>query len=145
MHLFIFIFCYLTTILLDFSSPEPKFRGSDSISFPPSTFSKINISEASWSIVIKFHLEYLWGRGFVCIRFWARLDQNSCLNGNRLLPWGYNGENLVSTLASSFLIDSSLFLQVTRTTIKSRMGSKFGKIRPGTEESVAPEHLKKSP
>ena len=29
-------------------------------------------------------------------------------------------------------ICSSLFLQVTRTTIKSRMGSKFGKIRPGT-------------
>ena len=42
-----------------------------------------------------------------------------------------NGENLVSTLAPPFLIGSSSFLQVTRTTIKSRIGSKFGKIQPG--------------
>ena len=35
----------------------------------------------------------------------------------------------MTTLAPSFLICSSLFLQVTRTTIKSRMGSKFGRIR----------------
>ena len=27
------------------------------------TFSNINISETSWQIVIKFHLEYHWGRG----------------------------------------------------------------------------------
>ena len=54
------------------------------------------------------------------------------------------GNNLVNTLASSFLIGSSL-LQVTRTIIKSRLGSKFEKIRPGTEELAAPERLKKSP
>ena len=40
----------------------------------------------------------------------------------------------MTTLAPSFLIGSSLFLRVKRTTIKSRMGSKFGKIRPGTYE-----------
>ena len=34
------------------------------------------------------------------------------------------GENLVSTVAPQFMIGSS-FLQVTSTTIKSRMGSKF--------------------
>ena len=45
----------------------------------------------------------------------------------------------------SFLICSSLFLQVTRTTIKSQMGSKFGKIRPGTYELAALERLEKSP
>ena len=50
----------------------------------------------------------------------------------------------MTTLVSSFLIGSSLFLQVTRTTIKSRMGSKFGKIGPGTEELAAPERLKKT-
>ena len=38
----------------------------------------------------------------------------------------------MTTLAPSFLIGSSLFLQVTRTTIKSEMGSKLGKIGPGT-------------
>ena len=51
----------------------------------------------------------------------------------------------MTTLASSFLICSSLFLQVTRATIKSRMGSKFGKIGPGTYELAALEQLEKSP
>ena len=51
----------------------------------------------------------------------------------------------MTTLAPSFLICSSLFLQVTRTTIKSRMGSKFGRIGPGTYELAALERLEKSP
>ena len=51
----------------------------------------------------------------------------------------------MTTLAPSFLIGSSLFLQVTRITIKSRMGSKFGRIRPGTYELAALERLQKSP
>ena len=51
----------------------------------------------------------------------------------------------MTTLAPSFLIGSSLFLKVTRTAIKSRMGLKFGKIRPGTYELSALEHLEKSP
>ena len=51
----------------------------------------------------------------------------------------------MTTLAPSFLIGSSLFLQVTRITIKSRMGSKFSKIGPGTYELAALEHLEKSP
>ena len=50
----------------------------------------------------------------------------------------------MTTLAPSFLIGSSLFLQVTRTTIKSRTGSKFRKIGPGTYELAALEHLEKS-
>ena len=36
--------------------------------------------------------------------------------------------NVVSTLAPSFLIESYSFLHVTRTAIKAWMGSKFGKI-----------------
>ena len=44
----------------------------------------------------------------------------------------------------SFLIGSSKFLQVTRTTIISRASSKFGLIRPGTAELAALERLKKS-
>ena len=47
----------------------------------------------------------------------------------------------MATLASSFLIGSSLFFPVIRTTIRSRMGSKFGKIRLGTEELAALESL----
>ena len=51
----------------------------------------------------------------------------------------------MTTLALSFLICSSLFLQVTRRAIKSQMGSKFGRIRPGTYELAALERLEKNP
>ena len=53
--------------------------------------------------------------------------------------------SLVTTLAPSFLIGSSLFLQVTKTTIKAWMGSKFGQIRPWIVELTAIERLEKSP
>ena len=45
--------------------------------------------------------------------------------------------NVVATLAPSFLIGSSSFLQATRIPIKSWMGSKFGQIRPWTVELAA--------
>ena len=51
----------------------------------------------------------------------------------------------MTTLAPSFLICSSLFLQVTRITIKSGMGLKFGRILTGTYELAALERLEKSP
>ena len=51
----------------------------------------------------------------------------------------------MTTLTLSFLIGSSLFLQATRTIIKSRMDLKFGKIRSGTEKLAALEPLKKIP
>ena len=50
----------------------------------------------------------------------------------------------MTTLAPSFLI-GSLFLLVTRTTIKSQIGSKLGKIRSPTGELAALERLEKSP
>ena len=53
--------------------------------------------------------------------------------------------NVVTTLAPSFLTGSYSFLQATRTPIKSRMGSKLGQIRPWTVELAALERLKKSP
>ena len=40
--------------------------------------------------------------------------------------------NVVTTLAPSFLVGSSSFLQATRKPIISQMGSKFSWIRPGT-------------
>ena len=51
----------------------------------------------------------------------------------------------MTTLAPLFLIGSSLFLQVTRTTMTSWFGSKFGKIRSGTYELASLERLEKSP
>ena len=51
----------------------------------------------------------------------------------------------MTTLAPSFLIVSSSYLQVTRTSTTSRTSSKFGQIRPRTAELAALERLEKSP
>ena len=52
--------------------------------------------------------------------------------------------NVVTTLAPSFLIGSSLFLQATNKPIISQMGLKFSRMRPGTYELPALERLEKS-
>ena len=52
---------------------------------------------------------------------------------------------VVTTLAPSFLIGSSSILQATSKSIISRIGLKFGQIRPGTYELAALERLEKSP
>ena len=57
----------------------------------------------------------------------------------------YNGENVVSTLAPSFLIGSSSYLQVTRTSITSRTSSLLGQIGPMTADLAALERMKKIP
>ena len=57
-------------------------------------------------------------------------------------PLTYNGGNDVSTFSRLFLIRSFLYLQVTRTCIKSRMSSNFGQIGPMTTELAALERLK---
>ena len=51
--------------------------------------------------------------------------------------------NVVTTLAHSFLNGSSSFLQATSKLIISRMCSKFSRIRPGTYELPALERLEK--
>ena len=53
--------------------------------------------------------------------------------------------NVVNTLAPLFLIGSSSFLQVRRTTIKSCITSKFDQIGTWTAELAALELLEKSP
>ena len=50
----------------------------------------------------------------------------------------------MTSLAPSFLICSSLFLQITRASIKSWIGSKLDRIQPGTYELAALGHLEKS-
>ena len=74
---------------------------------------------------------------------WGRLDQNSSSHGNRNPPLTYNGENDVSTFSRLFLIRSFLYLQVTRTCIKSRTSSNFGQIGPLTAELATFERRKK--
>ena len=110
-----------------------------------------------WRKFYTFELEYLWGKltnldqilcvaslgvGKGCIMFWGRLDQNSGAHGNRKPPLTYNGENGVSTFSRLLLIRSFLYLQVTRTCIKSRMSSNFGQVGPLTTELTALERLK---
>ena len=51
----------------------------------------------------------------------------------------------MTVLASTFLIGSSLFFHLTRALIKDWMSLKFCRIRPGTYELAALEHLEKSP
>ena len=47
----------------------------------------------------------------------------------------------MAPLATSFLIGSSSFLIITRTTIISRMSSNFGQVRPQIAELAALERL----
>ena len=119
-------------------------RPSVRASVRASTLSNMNISETSGPFVIKFHLEHHLGGGLAALGIGAdrirTLVSMTTDNSHRVIM----GENLVTTLAPSFFIGSSLFLQVTRTTIISCMGSKFGKIRPGTYELAALERLEKS-
>ena len=81
------------------------------------------------------------------MRFWARSDQNSGFHGNRNLPYGYNGENAVSTLSRLFFILSFSYLQVMSmmTCMRAQMNLNFGLIGPLTAELAALERLKKSP
>ena len=111
-------------------------------------------------VVHTFKLEYLWsqlanldqilciaslGWGKGCIRLWGRLDQNPGFHGNRKPPFTYNGENDVSTFSRLFLIRSFLYLQVTRTGIKSRTSANFGQMGPQTTELAALERRKNFP
>ena len=113
-----------------------------------------------WRKFHTFELEYLWiqltnldqilcvtslGWEKGCLMFWGRLDQNSGVHGNRKPLLTYNGENGVSTFSRLLYIRSFLYLQVTRTCIKSRMSSNFGKIGPLTTELAALECLKNFP
>ena len=59
-------------------------------------------------------------------------------------PKTYKGRNLVNTLAPSFLIRSSSFLQVTRTCMKAWMSLNFGQIPPPTPGLSALACLKNS-
>ena len=113
-----------------------------------------------WRKVYTFDLEYfggqlanldqilfvasLWmGKGFII--FWGRLGQNSGVHGIRKPPLTYNGENGVSNFSRLLLIQSFLYLQVTRTCIISRTSSNFSQIGLLTMEIAALELQKYFP
>ena len=62
------------------------------------------------------------------MKFWSRMDQNTVPK----LPLTYSWENDVCTFSRFFLSDPFLYLQVTRTCIKSRTSSNFAQIGPLT-------------
>ena len=105
----------------------------------------MNISATSGPIATKFYLKHHWGRGKAAIGF--------CQDRIRILVsmatdsshWVIIKINLVKTLAPSFLIGSSSFLQVTRTIMISRTSLKFGQIGPRTMELPVLESLEISP
>ena len=113
-----------------------------------------------WGKFHTFELEYHWGQlanldqilcvvslglGKGCIMFWGRLDQNSGVHGNRKPTLTYSEKNGFSTFSRLLLIRSFLYLQVTRTCIKSQTSSNFGQIGLLTKELAALEHLKNFP
>ena len=88
----------------------------------------MNISETSRPIVIIFHLEHHWGGGLTALGFGLDRIRALVSMATDISHRVIMGENLVTTLAPSLLIGSSLFLQVSSTTIKSRKILKFGRI-----------------
>ena len=103
------------------------------------THSNMNVSATRRPIAIKFYLKHHWGGGKAALGFGLdRIGTLVCMTTD-------NVENLFSTLAPSFLIGSSSYVQKTRTTIISQTSSNFGQIRPRTAELAALERLKKFP
>ena len=98
------------------------------------------ISTTSRPIPTNFYPKHHWGGGKAALGFWPdRIGTLVSMETNS------SHRVIVSTLATSFLIGSSSYLQVTRKTIISRTSSNFSKIEPRTAELAALERLKKFP
>ena len=87
---------------------------------------KLEYLRKQWAIRNKIYVNHHWGGGKAALGFGpdriGTLVSMATDSSHRVLM----GENVVNTLASSFLIGSSLYLQVTRTSITSWTSSKFG-------------------
>ena len=93
------------------------------------TLSNMNTSTTGRPIVTKFYLKHHWGGGKAALCFGPdriRILVSTAIDSSHSVI--NLGVNLVSTLVPSFLIGSSSFLQVRRTTIISRTNSNFGQI-----------------
>ena len=73
-----------------------------------------------------------------------KFRQDSTTDYGVSCPWASEKSmcNVVNTLAPSFLIESSSFLQVTRTTVNSGLSSKLSLIGKCTAKIAALERLK---
>ena len=105
-----------------------------------STPSNLNtcISKASWPILIKFMCS-ITGMGERLHKVLGQIGSKLCFPWQQKPPLTYNGENNVSTFSRLFVIWYFLYLQVTRTCIKSRTSSNFCQIGPLTTELYALE------
>ena len=90
------------------------------------------IGSSSFFAVIRTTIKAGMISNFGQIRPWSAVLAD--LEHLEQFPYTYNWRNIVSTLAPSFFIESSSFLQVTKTTIKARMSSNFDRIPPLTAE-----------
>ena len=108
------------------------------------TLSNIHISATKRPIATKFYLKHYLGGGKAALGFVPDRIRTLVSMATDSSHRGYNGENLVTTLAPSFLIRSSYSWQVIRTTTTSRMSSKFGQIGPRTAELAPVERLEKT-
>ena len=93
----------------------------------------MNISETNGPNAIEFYLKHHWVGGKALIGRIRALVVMASYSSHRVIM----GENVINTLATSFLIGSSSFLQITWTTMKSMICSKFSQIRPPTAELAA--------
>ena len=94
-------------------------------------------------IITKFYLKHHWRGGLIALGFGlGRIGTlvSMATNSSHRVIMGK-----ILTLAPSFLIGSSSYLQVTKTFIRSRTSSKFGQFGPRTAELAALERFEKSP
>ena len=75
----------------------------------------------------------------------GQIRSKLCFPWQQKAPIELQWENDVSTFSRLFLIGSFLYLQVTRTCIKSRTSSNFHQIEPLSTELAALERLKNFP
>ena len=106
---------------------------------PSSTLSNKNISQDQLASFSQMLSVASLRKG--CIRFLGRSDQNCGYHGNGKLPLTYNWKNSVATFSPSSLIGSLSNLQVTRTSIKSRMSLNLGQVRLFIISLYALEHF----
>ena len=96
------------------------------------TFSNMNISETCRPIATKFYLKHHWVGGKDELGFgpdWIRTLVSMATDSSHRVC--FNGENIVNTLAPLFLIGSSSYLQVTKTTIISGTSSNWARFDQG--------------
>ena len=113
----------------------------------PSNKNWICVAHRVWYIwIAKRHASFGWDFIGLACKFTALLKKShSLLNDPRTEHLKKSMYNLDTTLASLLLIGSSSILQITRTAIKSRMGSKFCQIIPPAAELPALERQEKFP